>query len=146
MNIFGTTISKVCFTANLINGTKWNKIEYYWIVIKLWYISIAIAVLNFDKMKVHSKRHCIKLFYQISMLFLFGISYLLFLIILWQTLPNYWKNIEIFIWEWIILLPGAVSEILNIINHLAVIYYTTITVSISRLLDELNANLLIWRF
>lgn len=89
---------------------------------------------------------CIKLFYQISMLFLFGISYLLLLIISWQTLPNHWKNIEIFIWEWIIPLPGAVSEILNIINHLAVIYYTTITVSISRLLDELNANLLICRF
>lgn len=122
------------------------KLNIIWKVIKLWYFSIAIVVLNFDKMNIHSKRHCIKLSYQIFMLFLFGISYSLFLIILWQTLPNYWKNIEIFIWEWIILLPGAVSEMLNIINHLAVMYYTTITVSISRLLDELNTNLLIWRF
>lgn len=93
-------------------------------------ISVAMIVFNVNPIYLHLKGRCIKLLYRISMLSSFGISYLLSLVILWRTLPTYWNIFEIVVWDWMIIGPAAACICLNIINHLAVIYFTIHGVSI----------------
>lgn len=127
--IFGATITKAWLAVNFINGKKWQKLIYFIKSNVDIYFFVAFISYNAYKIFVHLMGRYMILFYQMSMLFSFGISHSLCLIILWQTLPSYWKDFEIFIWEWMILGPSVASMILSTINHLVVIFFTILCVS-----------------
>lgn len=46
-----------------------------------------------------------------------------------QSLPYNWKSIEILSWDLIWIFPAVAYAFLNIIHHLALIYYTIDEVS-----------------
>lgn len=70
-----------------------------------------------------------KLFYQIVMLVVWIVSIILSMILLSQSLSDDWKEIGIFEWDLMWTLSAVAYAALNIINHLALIYYTILGVS-----------------
>lgn len=82
------------------------------------------------RMDLDSKGSHTKLFYQMFMLFIWGTSTGVSTIMLSKSLPDYWKNFVIFIWDLsLYFLPIMAYTTLNMICHLIIMNYNIYGVS-----------------
>lgn len=83
---------------------------------------VIIATVYTEMMTLKMKKLQTKIFHEIFMLFLWVPSYIVLLIMLYMSLSNYWKDFDFY--DSILILPTVPYIIINIINHLVLIYYT----------------------
>lgn len=88
---------------------------------------VIIATVYTEMMTLKMKKLQTKIFYEIFMLFLWVPLYIVLLTMLYMSLSNYWKYFEFY--DSILILPTIPYMIINIINHLMLIYNTIRRVS-----------------